>query len=54
MKVFFKTNLYIYFLHFQTQQLEGYSWFILSRFDLNIVLNDFIYEYGGSILQKYE
>lgn len=52
-KVFFKTNLCIYFLHFQTQQSTtwDYLWFIFPRFDLNVVLNDLLCEYGGSKLQ---
>jgi hypothetical protein len=29
MKVIFKTNLFIRFSHFQTQQLKSYSWFII-------------------------
>jgi hypothetical protein len=37
MKVFFKTNLFIWFLYFQTQQLKSYSLFIFSMFDLNLV-----------------
>jgi len=48
MKIFFKTNLFIYFLHFQTQQLKSYSWFIFLIFDPNFVQSDFLYRYGES------
>ena len=41
MKVFFKINLFIWFLYFETQQLESYSCFIFSVFDSNLVRNDF-------------
>jgi hypothetical protein len=51
MKLFFKTNLFIWFLYFQTQQLKSYSWFIFPMFDPNLVQNDFLYGYGGSISQ---
>jgi len=51
-KVFFKTNLFIYFLYFQTQKLESYIWFIFSKFDSNLILNVrffFVWsEYGAS------
>jgi hypothetical protein len=43
MKVIFKTNLFIWFSHFQTQRLKNYSWFIFLIFNLNIVQN---YYYG--------
>ena len=33
MKVCFKTNLLMWFSHFQTQQLKTYSWFIFPIFD---------------------
>jgi hypothetical protein len=49
MKVYFKTNLFILFLHFQTQRLKSYSWFIFPMFDQNLVQNDFFYQYGGSM-----
>jgi len=49
MKIFFKTNLFILFLYFETQQLKSYSWFIFPTFDLNLVQNDFLFKYGGSI-----
>jgi hypothetical protein len=32
MKVIFKVNLFIWFLHFQTQLLKSYSWFIFPMF----------------------
>jgi hypothetical protein len=37
MKVIFKTNLFIWFSHFQTQWIKSYSWFIFSIFDSNLV-----------------
>jgi hypothetical protein len=38
MKVIFKTNIFIWFSHFQTWWLKGYSWFIFpSIFDSNLV-----------------
>jgi hypothetical protein len=40
-KVILKTNLFISFLHFQTQPLKSYSWFIFLMFDSNLVQNDF-------------
>ena len=49
MKVFFKTNLFICFSHFQIQQLKSYSRFIFPMFDPNLIQNDFLYGYGGSI-----
>jgi len=48
MKVFFKTNLFVGFLHFQIQHLKSYLWFIFSMFDLNFVQNDLLYGYGDS------
>jgi hypothetical protein len=50
MKVFCKTNLFMLFSHFQTQQLKSYSWFIFLIFDSNYVQNDLIYQTGGNIL----
>jgi hypothetical protein len=47
-KVFFKTNLFIWFSYFQTQQLKNYSWFIFSIFDSSLVQNDLFYEYRKS------
>jgi hypothetical protein len=41
MKVIFKTNLFIWFSHFETQRHKSYSWFIFSMFDSNLVQNDF-------------
>jgi hypothetical protein len=48
MKVFYKTNLLMYFSHFQTQQLKSYSRFIFPMFDSNLVQNVFFYQTGGS------
>ena len=48
MKVFFKTNLFIWFFYFETQQLKSYSWFMFPMFDPNLVQNDILFEYGGS------
>ena len=48
MKVFFKTNLFIWFLHFQTQQLKSYSWFIFLKSLVHI------FEYGWSICDRRE
>jgi hypothetical protein len=33
----FKTNLFIWFSHFQTQRLRSYLWFIFPMFDSNLV-----------------
>ena len=49
MKVFFKTNLFIWFHIFQTQQPKSYSWFIFPMFDSNLIQNDFLYGYEWSI-----
>jgi hypothetical protein len=49
MKVIFKTNLFIWFAHFQIQQIKSYSWFIFPMFDSNLVQNDFKKGTGGSI-----
>ena len=49
MKVFFKKNLFIWFLYFETQQLESYSCFIFSIFDPNLVHTDIFFKYGDSI-----
>jgi hypothetical protein len=48
MKVFHKTNLLLYFSHFQTQRLKSYLWFIFPMFDSNLIQNDFFYQTGGS------
>jgi len=48
-KVFFKTNLFIWFSHFLIQQLKIFSWFIFLMFDSNFVQNDFLYGYRESI-----
>ena len=48
MKVFFKTNLFIWLSHFQTQQLKSYLWFIFSIFDSSIIQNNLNYQYRGS------
>jgi hypothetical protein len=53
-KVFFKTNLFIYFLHLQTQQLKSYWWFI-PNVDSNLIQTTFksdregvyVFFYGG-------
>jgi hypothetical protein len=37
MKVIFKTNLFIWFSHFQTQPLKSYSWFMFLMFDWNLI-----------------
>jgi hypothetical protein len=37
MKVIFKTNLFIWFSHFQTQLLKSYSRFIFLMTDSNLV-----------------
>jgi hypothetical protein len=47
-KVFFKTNIFIWFLYFQTQQYKSYLWFIFSVFDPSLVQNDFIFKHEGS------
>ena len=44
----FKTNLFICFLYFETQQFKSYSWFIFPMFDPNFVQNDILFGYGGS------
>ena len=51
--VYFHKSIFQYksihqFLHFQTQQLESYSWFIFPRFDSNLVQNVNYVGYGGS------
>jgi len=48
MKVLFKTNLFVWFSHFQTQQLKSSSWFIFPMLDPSLVQNDLNYQYGGS------
>ena len=45
----FKTSIFIWFLYFETQQLKSYSWFMFPIFDPNLVQNDILFEYGGSI-----
>jgi hypothetical protein len=52
MKVFFKTNLFIWFSHFQTQHLKSYSRFIFPMFDSNLVQNDFLYQHEESIVLR--
>ena len=49
MKVFFKNNLFIWFLYFEIQQLKRYLRFIFPMFDPNLIQNNFVFEYGGSI-----
>ena len=50
MKVFFKISLFIWFSYFQIQQIKSYPRFIFLIFDPNLVQNDFLYGYGGSIV----
>ena len=50
MKVFFKNNLFIWFLYFEIQQLKRYLRFIFPMFDPNLIQNDFLFEYGVSIV----
>jgi hypothetical protein len=49
MKVLFKTNLFVWFSNFQTQQLKSYSSFIFPMFNSSLVQNDLNYQHGGSI-----
>ena len=49
-KNIFQDKSILYFLHFQTQQLESFLWFIFSRFDSNLVQNINYFEYGVSTL----
>ena len=49
MKIFFKTNIFIWFLYFETQQLKNYSSFIFLMFDANLIQNNFLFGYVGSM-----
>jgi len=52
---YFSIQIYSYgfCIYFETQQLESYSWFIFLMFDPNLVQNDILFEYGGSILDSW-
>ena len=52
---YFSRQIYSYgfCIYFETQQLESYSWFIFLMFDPNLVQNDILFEYGGSILDSW-
>ena len=41
MKVFFKTNLFICFFYFETQQLK--KLFMIHMFNPNLIQNDFLF-----------
>ena len=57
MKIFFKTNLIIWFLYFENQQIRSYSRFIFLRmtfffqyrreYDPHFVQNDFLFSMDG-------
>ena len=40
----FKTNLFIWFLYFETQQLKSYLWFMFPMFNPNLIENNILFE----------
>jgi len=52
---YFSKQIYSYgfCIYFETQQLESYSWFIFLMFDPNLVQNNILFKYGGSILDSW-
>jgi hypothetical protein len=49
MKVYFKTNLFILFSHFQTQQLKVIHDLYSRCLTQTLSKNDFFYQHGGSM-----